>query len=78
MVKKIDRSDTITNFLFFFIFFRHEQDKHIIFVKALLSLRIFLQQYLNINTKGRYKSFFIIIRFINYKNGFGNDVGNYI
>ena len=35
MVKKIDRSDTITNFLFFFLFFRREQDKHTIFVKAL-------------------------------------------
>ena len=38
MVKKIDRSDTITNFLFVFLFYRREQDKNIIFVKAVLLL----------------------------------------
>ena len=43
MVKKIDLSGTITKFLFFFVlFFRHKQDKHMIFVKELLSIRIFL------------------------------------
>ena len=47
MEKKINRSDTITKFLFFF---RLEQDKHISFVKELLSLRIFLQTELHLET----------------------------
>ena len=53
MVKKIDQSDRITKFLFFFIFFRREQDKQIIFEKELLSLRIiwiFPLQYCKITT----------------------------